>query len=95
VDVAAFEQLVLPELARPCDLMLIDEIGTMECYSAGFVDAARRLLDSPTPVVATVAISGSGFIAEVKRRPDVTIWEVARENRDALPQRVVRACFLE
>lgn len=95
VDVAAFEQLVLPELARPCDLMLIDEIGKMECYSASFVDAARKLLESPTPVVATVAISGLGFIAEVKRRPDVTIWEVTRENRDALPRRVVKARLLE
>jgi nucleoside-triphosphatase len=95
VDVAAFEELVLPELARPCGLMLIDEIGKMECHSAGFVDAARKLLESSTPVVATVAVSGTGFIAEVKRRPDVTIWEVTRENRDELPRRVVRARFPE
>ena len=89
VDVVAVEQLVLPELARPCDLMLVDEIGKMECYSARFVDAMRRLLDGPTPLIATVGVSGMGFIAEVKRRPDVTIGEVTRENRDELPQRVV------
>ena len=88
VDVAAFEQLVLPELARPCDLMLIDEIGKMECFSARFVEVVRGLLDGPTPVVATVGVSGTGFIAEVKRRPDVTIWEVTRENRDELPRHV-------
>lgn len=88
VDVAAFERLVLPELARPCDLMLIDEIGKMECFSMRFVDAVRGLLDGPAPVVATVAVSGGGFIAEVKRRPDVEIWQVTRESRDELPQRL-------
>jgi nucleoside-triphosphatase len=88
VDVAAFEQLVLPELSQPCDLMLIDEIGKMECFSARFVDAVRGLPDGPTPVVATVAVSGAGFVAEVKRRTDVELWQVTRETRDELPQRL-------
>ncbi|MBU0618165.1 MAG: nucleoside-triphosphatase [Planctomycetes bacterium] len=95
VDVVAFEQLVLPELARPCDLMLIDEIGKMECYSAPFVKAVRRLLDNPTPLIATVAVSGTGFIAEVKRRADAALWEVTRDNRDGLPQRLVNAYLPE
>lgn len=85
VDVAAFENLILPELARPCDLMLIDEIGKMECFSARFVIAVRELLDSDTPVVATVAARGSGFIAEAKARTDVEMLEVTRSNRDELP----------
>ena len=89
VDVAAFEQLVLPELSRRCDLMLIDEIGKMECFSSRFIEVVRGLLDGQTPLVATVAASGPGFIAEVKRRPDVELWQVTRENRDALPQRLV------
>ena len=85
VDVAAFEQLVMPELARPADLILIDEIGKMECYSSAFVTTVRELLNASTPLVATVAVSGSGFIAEVKARPDVQIWKVGHDNRDRLP----------
>lgn len=88
VDVAAFEQLVLPELTRPCALLLIDEVGKMECFSARFVDAVQRRLDSDIPIVATVAISGTGLIAEVKRRADVEIWDVTMENRDELPRRL-------
>ena len=88
VDVDAFEQVVLPELAHPRDLMFIDEIGKMECFSTRFVRAVRGLLDGPATVVATVAVSGGGFIAEVKTRPDVEIWEVTGENRDELPQRL-------
>jgi len=91
VDVAGFEQLVLRELARPCDILLIDEIGKMECFSPRFVTTVQGLLDGPTPVVATVAVRGGGFISEVKARPDVQIWNVTRANRDALPDRLARA----
>ena len=88
VDVAAFEKIVLPEMGRRADLMLIDEIGKMECFSCGFISAIRRLLDGPTSVLATVAAAGGGFIAEAKARPDVEILQVTRENRDELPNRV-------
>ncbi len=89
VDVAGFEGLVIPELARPADLILIDEIGKMECFSSAFVDTVRGLLNGPVPVVATVAAKGGGFIAEVKARPDVQIRTVSQENRDELPDRLV------
>ena len=88
VDTSAFEQLVLPELTRSCDVLLIDEIGKMECFSTRFVDAVRELLDGPTPVVATVAVSGAGFITEAKTRSDVEVWQVTRDSRDGLPQRL-------
>ena len=90
VDVASFEQLVLPELAREHEIMLIDEIGKMECFSSRFTDAVECLLDGLTPVVATVAIRGGGFIAQVKARPDSEIWQVTRQDRDELPQRLAR-----
>lgn len=88
VDVAAFEKIALPEFARPCDVMLIDEIGKMECFSSHFVAAVRGLLDDRTPMVVTVAVKGSGFIAEVKARPDVELWQITRANRDEMPERL-------
>ena len=75
-------------MRRGVALYLVDEIGKMECLSPGFVDATRALLDAGVPLVATVGQRGGGFIAEAKRRPDVTLWEVTRANRDALPARV-------
>ena len=51
----------------------------------------RTLLDSPTVVVATVALRGGGFIAEVKERPDPDIWQVTASNRDDLPRRLASA----
>jgi nucleoside-triphosphatase len=90
VDVAAFEETVLPELSRPCGLIIIDEIGKMECFSSRFVDTVRQLLDGETPVVATVASKGAGFIAEAKARPDVQVIDVTHDNRDTLPQDLAR-----
>jgi nucleoside-triphosphatase len=88
VDVPGFEQLVLPELTRACDIVLIDEIGKMECFSSGFVTAVREILGRGQPLVATVAIKGEGFSAEVKARPDVELWPITEANRDEMPQRL-------
>lgn len=90
VDVAMLDQLA-GSLLQPdpaATAYLIDEIGKMECLSAPFVTGVRRLLDAHLPVVAAVASRGGGFIAEVKRRPDVVIWEITRSNRDQFPERV-------
>ncbi|MDP3768164.1 MAG: nucleoside-triphosphatase, partial [Dehalococcoidia bacterium] len=70
---------------RRTDVVLVDEIGKMECLSTAFVAAVRRLLAGPTPVIATVARRGAGLIAEVKARRDVELIHVTRANRDDLP----------
>lgn len=87
VDVAAVDALADTALAPDprVDAYLVDEIGKMECHSARFVARTRALLDGTTPVVATVALRGGGFVAEVRARPDVELWTVTPANRDALP----------
>lgn len=91
VDVAALDAAADTLLApRPeVAVYLVDEIGKMECLSPRFVAAMRRLLEAPAPVIATVAVKGSGFIAEVKGRPGVVVWQITRENRDAMPKRIL------
>lgn len=93
VDVESFEAIIGPELEadpKRTDVFVIDEIGKMECFSRRFVEAMQAILDGPVPVVATVAQRGSGFIAKVRARPDVTLLEVTRRDRDALPDRIAR-----
>jgi nucleoside-triphosphatase len=83
--------LIEEELVRPpgsVDAYLIDEIGKMECHCPQFVATMRRLLTQPVPVVATIALRGGGFIAEVKQRSDVRIAEVTHGNRQALPAKI-------
>jgi nucleoside-triphosphatase len=90
VDVATVEAPTTSALATGRgDLYLVDEIGRMECLSPAFVAAVWKLLDSPTTVVATVALRGDDVIAEIKQRPDTEIWTVTRDNRDDMPARVL------
>jgi nucleoside-triphosphatase len=92
VDVAAIDSAAEALLAhgREAAIYLVDEIGKMECYSPRFVSGMRLLLASSATVIATVAKKGSGFITEVKQRSDCLMWEITRENRAAMPQRVLR-----
>jgi nucleoside-triphosphatase len=86
VDVAGFERFLrsLPLLDPRNRVVIIDEIGKMECLSARFRDAVSALLDSAVPVVATVARNGGAFIEQIKDRPDVDLVELTERNRNAL-----------
>ena len=91
VDVKGFEGLVLPLLeAGRAGLYIVDEIGKMECFSGAFCDKVRVLLDSEVPVLGTVALKGGGFIAEVKARDDVALFELTVKNRDVLSGEILR-----
>jgi nucleoside-triphosphatase len=66
---SGFERLINKELATDpdVDLIVVDEIGKMECFSRRFVDLVRKLIESRLPVLASVAMKGGGLIQEVKR----------------------------
>lgn len=93
VDVDKLDYLVDttlgPDAVRDAEVLIVDEVGKMECCSTRFVRAMERLLDDPRPLVATVAARGSGFIASVKARTDCELWTVDPAGRDALPDRVL------
>lgn len=91
VDVEAVDRLAEEHLdpGNGVDVVLVDEIGKMECLSDLFVDRVRALLDAGRPVLATVGPGGGGFREEVRRRDDVELWRVTEGNRDALPRQLV------
>ncbi len=91
VDVAGFERF-LDTLAWPAPgggLVVIDEIGKMECFSGRFRALVERILGADIPLLATVARRGGGLIAEVKQRPDVELLELTARNRDALAEQLI------
>jgi nucleoside-triphosphatase len=91
VDVSAIDAVAETALALDpaVDLYIVDEIGKMECLSQRFVAVMRGLLDSERRVLASVARSGKGFIAEAKRRPDAVLWEVTLSSRDLIVERML------
>ncbi len=92
VDVAGFEKfLEAVDLFHPqAGLIMIDEIGKMECFSDKFCSLMRQLLDCETAVIATIAEKGGGLIAQVKQRRDVRILRVTPANRDDMFHRLSR-----
>jgi nucleoside-triphosphatase len=89
VESGCLQPLVQAELAKPAgevDVFLIDEIGKMELNGPAFVERLPLRLSGPIPVVATVALKGSGLSAQVKDWEDVRLVQVRNANRDDLPE---------
>ncbi len=91
VDISAFEGFLdtLPFLDPTTGLVIIDEIGGMECFSSRFLRLVREVFDSEKIVIATVAIKGRGLIEKVKKRSDVLLFAINAENRDSLVSEIV------
>ena len=71
-------------------IIILDEIGKMECFSKTFKQAALKALDAPNIVIGTITLGGDAFILEIKKREDMEINEVTDDNRDLLPDLILR-----
>ncbi|MBN1211371.1 MAG: NTPase [candidate division Zixibacteria bacterium] len=93
VDVAGFERFLdtLDFFSPDNRLVIIDEIGKMECFSDKFKRLVRDILDSNKFVIATIALKGDGFIAEIKAREDIVVYEISSRNRDSLQSDIIGA----
>jgi nucleoside-triphosphatase len=90
VNVESFERVAIPSLEiGESGILVIDEIGKMECCSDRFVRSVQKAFRSEIAILATIPLHGGGsFIESIRRRQDVETVLVARENREALPERL-------
>jgi nucleoside-triphosphatase len=64
VSIENIETLAVPSIAPVAgNVIILDEIGRMECYSEAFKIAAIKALDSSNIVIGTVTFGGDDFIA--------------------------------
>jgi nucleoside-triphosphatase len=86
VDIESFENLLnsVPFFDPSNRLIIIDEIGKMECLSDPFKNLLKKIFNSGKLVIATVALKGRGLIAEIKERQDIKLFEMTKHNRDLL-----------
>lgn len=91
VDVAGFENFLGEiSLDEPkAGLVMIDEIGKMECLSRRFQQMIREILGSERLLIATIAQHGGGLIEEIKRRKDVRIYTLTVQNRDTIADTIL------
>lgn len=84
IDLQEFERIALPALdfaVKNCEVIAIDEIGTMELFSKKFKEKLVEVLSSDRMVVATLHRSYLDSFRKYGR-----IIEVTGENRDSLPE---------
>jgi nucleoside-triphosphatase len=92
VNLENLHRLALPALEwQPgVGLVIVDEIGKMECLSSRFVEAMEKLWAAPLPLLVTVAEKGGGYIQKVKEKPGKVLINVTSANRDELPERILQ-----
>jgi nucleoside-triphosphatase len=91
VSIANIESIAVPAITPNTEqVIILDEIGKMECFSQKFIEAAKQALDSHCIVIGTITLGGSDFILEVKQRSDIEVIEVTLENRDRLPGVIIK-----
>src|SRR3989304_357892 len=86
VDIKGFEEFLdsIPFFEDTVSLVIIDEIGKMECLSEKFKKLLKEILDSEKALVATIALKGGGLIEEIKKRDDIKLFEISQNNRESL-----------
>ncbi|HWP94030.1 MAG TPA: NTPase [Thermodesulfobacteriota bacterium] len=92
VDIKGFESFLdsLQFFNLSTGLIVIDEIGKMECLSAKFRKLVEQVLDSDKLVIATIALRGGGIIEKIKKRSDVKLFDMTLSNRDSLLDEILK-----
>jgi len=86
VNIADIDRIAVPAMMpeRPDILVVIDEIGKMECFSFFFREALIKILDSNHSVIGSISLKGDPFINKIKARKDVSLINITEQNRDGL-----------
>jgi nucleoside-triphosphatase len=78
-------------------LIMIDEIGKMECFSGRFRETVTAILSTGNIFIGTIAERGGSFMEEIRKRKDIDFVRITLENRDELLERLehrIRKCIL-
>jgi len=87
VDLEAFEKIGLPALLKAkkkADIIIVDEIGTMETFSKKFCRVLVDIFNCKKPLLATIKKKNYPFTTKLKKREDVTLFNLTYKNRNKL-----------
>ena len=96
VNTARFESVVLPLLEKAKKAkglyIVMDEIGKMELFSAGFRGLVKEILFNPKyKVIATIPIRDvHPLVRDIRRLQGAVVIEVNKENRDFLVEEILK-----
>ncbi len=70
------------------EVIIIDEVGKMECFSERFRELVVKCLDSPKMVLGVVKESKNRFTDTIRGRPDTKVFTLTRGNFEELKERI-------
>ena len=83
VDIDSLSKVGVSALQRAawqCDLVVIDEIGKMELFSADFKNAVSQIIEGGKKVLGTIMLNPNPWADTVKRHPQLNLIYVTRDN---------------
>ena len=83
VDVESLERVgvaALWQAAERCDLVVVDEIGKMELFSADFREAVSGIINGGKMVLGTIMLHPNPWADAIKRQPQVNLVTVTRAS---------------
>lgn len=86
VNLKDIDSIAVPAMipARKAEIVVIDEIGKMECFSSLFKETLIRVLSLSNWIIGSIAQKGDPFIQRIKERDDVLLITLTTQNRDIL-----------
>lgn len=84
VNLKDLDQIAVPSMLPSTvdQLVVVDEIGKMECFSRLFRETLLRVISSENQVIGSIAIKGDRFVQNIKNRDDVTLVFITQTSRD-------------
>ena len=83
VDVESLDRVgvsALRKAAEQCDLVVVDEIGKMELFSADFREAVLEIIGGGKRVLGTIMLHANPWADAIKRQPQVILVTVTRAS---------------
>ncbi len=77
------------------EFCIIDEIGKMELKHDEYAETVERLLDSKLKILATIPVSGPGFMEQIRQREDTRVIKLTRENWEEVLCKLVEELEIE
>ena len=84
VDIDSLDKIgvsALNQALKECDLVVVDEIGKMELFSAKFRETVQSIISSGKRLLGTIMLNPNPYADAIKRQPQVNLITVTRANQ--------------
>ncbi len=93
VNLKEIDSIAVPAMipTRKEEVVVIDEIGKMECFSVLFKRTLVRVLSLPNWIIGSIAQKGDLFIQRIKERDDVKVIRITAQNQGILVDQILES----